>query len=34
MLPIGGPGKALTAKDQADLLFGIVGKKPYYFPVR
>lgn len=33
VLPIGGPGKALTAKDQADLLFGILGKKPYYFPV-
>ncbi len=33
VLPIGGPGKAMTAKDQADLLFSIVGKKPYYFPV-
>ncbi|PRW56400.1 divinyl chlorophyllide a 8-vinyl- chloroplastic [Chlorella sorokiniana] len=33
VLPIGGPGKAMTAKDQADLLFGILGKKPYYFPV-
>lgn len=33
MLPIGGPGRALTAKDQAELLFGILGTQPKYFPV-
>lgn len=33
VLPIGGPGAAMTAKDQADLLFGIAGLPPKYFPV-
>jgi len=33
VLPIGGPGEALTARDQADMLFRIVGKDPKYFPV-
>jgi uncharacterized protein YbjT (DUF2867 family) len=33
VLPIGGPGQALTAKDQAELLFSILGTKPKYFPV-
>ena len=33
MLPIGGPGKAYTPKEQADLLFGLMGEKPKYFPV-
>lgn len=33
MLPIGGPGKALTALDQANMLWDIVGKEPKYFPV-
>ena len=33
MLPIGGPGPALTAADQAELLFDITGRKPWVFPV-
>lgn len=33
VLPIGGPGQALTARDQADMLFRIAGVKPFYFPV-
>lgn len=33
MLPVGGPGKAYTPKEQADLLFGLMGEKPKYFPV-
>ncbi|KAG2482553.1 hypothetical protein HYH03_018512 [Edaphochlamys debaryana] len=33
MLPIGGPGQAYTAKQQADLLFKITGLPPKYFPV-
>ena len=33
VLPIGGPGKALSARDQANLLFDIVGKEPKYFAV-
>ncbi len=33
VLPIGGPGKALSARDQANMLFGIAGKEPKYFPV-
>jgi divinyl chlorophyllide a 8-vinyl-reductase len=33
MLPIGGPGKAYSAKEQADMLFRITGNKPNYFPV-
>ena len=33
VLPIGGPGEALTAKDQAEMLFGLLGKEPKYFPV-
>jgi len=34
VLPIGGPGKALTARDQAMLLFNAAGVKPNFFPVR
>eukprot|EP00775_Hariotina_reticulata_P011214 gene11214-11363_t len=33
VLPIGGPGKALSAKDQADILFSMTGLSPKYFPV-
>lgn len=33
VLPIGGPGEALTALDQANMLFRITGRKPWYFPV-
>ncbi|KAG1666143.1 hypothetical protein FOA52_011554 [Chlamydomonas sp. UWO 241] len=33
LLPIGGPGRAYSAKDQADMLFRITGNKPNYFPV-
>lgn len=33
MLPIGGPGKAMSARDQADLLFRITGVKENLFPV-
>ena len=33
VLPIGGPGGALTAKDQADMLFRLAGQKTWYFPV-
>jgi len=33
VLPIGGPGDALTARDQANLLFRITGQRPNYFPV-
>ena len=33
VLPIGGPGPALTALDQANMLFRILGKEPKYFPV-
>ncbi|QDZ21865.1 3,8-divinyl protochlorophyllide a 8-vinyl reductase [Chloropicon primus] len=33
MLPIGGPGKAYTPREQADLLFGLMGEKPKCFPV-
>lgn len=30
MLPIGGPGKALSAKEQAEILFRITGREPKY----
>jgi divinyl chlorophyllide a 8-vinyl-reductase len=33
VLPIGGPGRAMTAKDQADALFRLASVKPNYFPV-
>lgn len=33
VLPIGGPGQALSALDQANLLFDITGRPPKYFPV-
>jgi len=33
VLPIGGPGKAYTAKEQAEMLFRIMGKEPKYFGV-
>ncbi|MEW5310564.1 MAG: hypothetical protein WDW38_002350 [Sanguina aurantia] len=33
VLPIGGPGRAYTAIEQADMLFKITGKKTFYFKV-
>lgn len=33
VLPIGGPGPALSSLDQANLLFDITGQPPKYFPV-
>ena len=33
MLPIGGPGRALSARQQAQLLFDITGNKENLFPV-
>ena len=33
MLPIGGPGEALTALDQGKMLFELTGRNPFYFPV-
>ena len=33
VLPIGGPGAALSSRDQANLLFDIAGRPPKYFPV-
>jgi divinyl chlorophyllide a 8-vinyl-reductase len=33
VLPIGGPGRAMTARDQADALFRLASVKPNYFPV-
>lgn len=33
VLPIGGPGQALTALDQANMLFRLAGKEPNFFPV-
>lgn len=33
ILPIGGPGDALTALDQGKMLFEITGRKPWFFPV-
>jgi divinyl chlorophyllide a 8-vinyl-reductase len=33
VLPIGGPGRALTARDQAGALFRLAAVKPNYFPV-
>lgn len=33
ILPIGGPGEALTALDQGQMLFDITGRKPWFFPV-
>ncbi len=33
VLPIGGPSKAYTAKQQADLIFELANLKPKYFPV-
>ncbi|MEW5302493.1 MAG: hypothetical protein WDW36_005273 [Sanguina aurantia] len=33
VLPIGGPGRAYTAIEQADMLFRITGKKTFYFKV-
>lgn len=33
VLPIGGPGDALTALDQANMLFKLAGRSPNYFPV-
>lgn len=33
LLPIGGPGKAYSARDQAQMLFKITGKPENFFPV-
>ncbi|KAI8105731.1 hypothetical protein M9434_000313 [Picochlorum sp. BPE23] len=33
VLPIGGPGEALTALDQGNMLFRITGRNPWFFPV-
>lgn len=33
VLPVGGPGAALTALDQANMLFRLAGVKPNTFPV-
>ncbi len=33
VLPIGGPGKAYSAKEQAELLFKLTGREPKYFSV-
>lgn len=33
VLPIGGPSRAYTAKQQADLIFELANLKPKYFPV-
>lgn len=33
VLPIGGPGKALTAREQAEMLFRLSGQPPNFFPV-
>ena len=33
MLPIGGPGPALSAKRQGEILFEVLGKKPFYLQV-
>lgn len=33
VLPIGGPGKAYTAREQADILFRLTGKKQVRFMI-
>ncbi|XP_024960995.1 divinyl chlorophyllide a 8-vinyl-reductase, chloroplastic [Cynara cardunculus var. scolymus] len=33
ILPIGGPGKALTPLEQGEMLFKLVGKKPFFIKV-
>ncbi|CAM8989816.1 unnamed protein product [Rhodiola kirilowii] len=33
ILPIGGPGKALTPLEQGEMLFRLAGKKPYFIKV-
>ncbi|KAI3728150.1 hypothetical protein L6452_16780 [Arctium lappa] len=33
VLPIGGPGKALTPLEQGEMLFKLVGKKPFFIKV-
>lgn len=33
VLPIGGPGKAMTAREQAQVLFRLASVKPNFFPV-
>ena len=33
VLPIGGPGEALSARQQGEMLFKLLGKKPFFFPV-
>lgn len=34
VLPIGGPGKALSAKEQGEMLFEVLGKEPKFISVR
>lgn len=34
MLPIGGPGEAMTALQQGEMLFKILDKKPFFLRVR
>lgn len=33
MLPIGGPGKAMTAREQGELLFKLTNQPANFFPV-
>ena len=33
VLPIGGPGEAMTALQQGNVLFDILGKKPFFIKV-
>ncbi|GJU79823.1 divinyl chlorophyllide a 8-vinyl-reductase, chloroplastic [Tanacetum coccineum] len=33
VLPIGGPGKALTPLEQGEMLFKLAGKKPFFIKV-
>lgn len=33
ILPIGGPGKAYTAKEQGEILFRLTGRPQNFFPV-
>lgn len=34
VLPIGGPGKALSAKEQGEMLFEVLGKEPKFISAR
>lgn len=31
ILPVGGPGRAVTPKEQAEMVFGLLGREPRYF---